>query len=151
MIPVRAIPGKRLLVLLLSLPQWLFAQTSIEIKENDVLLLPGGTNMVYLKRAGYRETILTRDFNDAKPRFLDFSWEADTVYRQGSVIERWRKDRFGNQAEQIKRMQPSPWILPQPGSDLVTKRYQLALITGRHALVNPDVNRFTNQVHASIG
>ncbi|MEC9092728.1 MAG: PVC-type heme-binding CxxCH protein [Planctomycetota bacterium] len=113
MISVRAIPGRLLVVFLLfpgfllGLSQWVFSQTVIEIQKDDVLLFSGGTNMVRLQQAGYLETLLSKNFKAAKPRFRDFSWEADTVYRQGSVVERWRQDGFGNRTEQIKRLQPT--------------------------------------------
>ena len=37
-------------------------------------------------------------------RFRDLSWEADTVYRLGTVRERWRPDGFGNRVEQFRRV-----------------------------------------------
>jgi len=30
------------------------------------------------------------------------SWEADTVFRQATVIERWRTDGFGKRDDQLK-------------------------------------------------
>ena len=48
----------------------------------------GGTNMLHLQQAGYLETILTQSQTTGGTRFRDLSWEADTVYRQGTVIER---------------------------------------------------------------
>ena len=37
--------------------------------------------------------MLTHAFAQKEPVFRDMSWDADTVYRQGSVIERWRKTK----------------------------------------------------------
>ncbi|MFP6763079.1 MAG: SGNH/GDSL hydrolase family protein, partial [Planctomycetaceae bacterium] len=70
------------------------AQNRFRLREGDVVVFAGGTNMVRLQRAGYLETMLTRKFAGVRPRFRDFAWEADTVFRQGTVIERWRKDGY---------------------------------------------------------
>ncbi|MEE2639715.1 MAG: PVC-type heme-binding CxxCH protein [Planctomycetota bacterium] len=81
-------------------------QQKIEIREGDRILLLGGTNMVRLHQAGYFETILTREFADRTIKFRDLSWEGDTVFRQGSAIERWRKDGFGELPDQLKQLEP---------------------------------------------
>ena len=80
------------------------AQAPFALVENDVVVFVGGTNMVRLQQAGHLETRLTQAFASVRPRFRDLSWEADTVYGQGSVIERWRKDGFGNRDDQFKRV-----------------------------------------------
>ena len=66
--------------------------------------------MLHLQQAGYLETMLTRAFAAGRPRFRDLSWEADTVFRQGTVIERWREDGhgdldgFGPMEDQLERL-----------------------------------------------
>ena len=50
------------------------------------------------------EAMLTRAFAAARPRFRDLSWEADTVFRQSTVIERWRTDGFRKRDDQLKRV-----------------------------------------------
>lgn len=72
--------------------------------EGEVVVLTGGTDMVHLQRAGYLETILTDAFADVRPTFRDLSWEADTVFRQGSALERWREDGFGDWDAQLQRV-----------------------------------------------
>ena len=68
------------------------AETHLELTQQDVVVFVGGANMLHLQQAGYLETMLTRAFAAGRPRFRDLSWEADTVFRQGTVIERWRED-----------------------------------------------------------
>ena len=74
------------------------------IVENETIVFMGGTNMVRLQRAGYVEAMLTREFAEQKPRFRDLAWEADTVFRLGTVAERWRPDGFGDLEGQLKRV-----------------------------------------------
>ena len=69
-----------------------------------MVVLAGGTDMAYLQRAGYLETILTDAFAEVHPTFRDLSWEADTVFRQGSSLERWREDGFGDWDAQLERV-----------------------------------------------
>jgi len=86
------------------------ADVDFQLQESDVVVFAGGTNMVRLQRAGYLEAMLTLQYADARPMFRDFAWEADTVYRQGTVIERWRKDGyrdvkgFGDLKSQLRRV-----------------------------------------------
>lgn len=61
-----------------------------QLIKNDVVVFLGGTNMLHLQRAGYLEAILTQAYSEARPTFRDLSWEADTVFQQGTAIERWR-------------------------------------------------------------
>ncbi len=83
------------------------AQSKLQLTQADVVMFSGGTNMVRLQQAGYFESILAREFASAKPKFRDLSWEADTVFRQGSVVERWRRDGFGNRDEQLQLIAPT--------------------------------------------
>ena len=80
------------------------AQNRFALAQVEVVVFVGGTNMVHLQKAGYLEAMLTQAFAAARPRFRDLSWEADTVFRQGSVIERWRNEGFGTLDEQLKRV-----------------------------------------------
>ncbi|MFT7641369.1 MAG: putative heme-binding domain-containing protein [Pirellulaceae bacterium] len=81
-----------------------FELDRFEIGTGEVVTFLGGTNMVRLQQAGFLETILTDAFAANLPKFRDLAWEADTVFRQGSVIERWRKDGFGGRDDQFKRV-----------------------------------------------
>lgn len=80
------------------------AAPQLLLGEDEVVVLTGGTDMVYLQRAGYLETILTDAYAEEKPTFRDLSWEADTVFRQGSSIDRWREDGFGDWDAQLERV-----------------------------------------------
>ncbi|MFP6673041.1 MAG: PVC-type heme-binding CxxCH protein, partial [Pirellulaceae bacterium] len=80
------------------------AQDHLQLAQDEVVVLLGGTNMVRLQQAGHFESILTQSFASSRPKFRDLAWEADTVFRQGSVIERWRKDGFGSRDDQLKRV-----------------------------------------------
>lgn len=72
------------------------------LRANEVVAILGGTNAVNLQNEGYFETLLTIENADGRPRFIDMAWEGDTVYRQGTVIERWREEKFGDLAKQLK-------------------------------------------------
>ena len=72
-----------------------------KLQPSEVVAILGGTNAVNMQNAGYFETLVTQANPNAKARFLDIAWEGDTVYRQGTVIERWRKDKFGDLAKQL--------------------------------------------------
>ena len=86
------------------------ADDEFALRKDDVVVFLGGTNMLRLQQAGYLEAMLTLEFATQRPKFRDLSWEADTVYRQGSVVERWRRDGFrtvkglGNLEDQLKRV-----------------------------------------------
>ncbi len=80
------------------------AAPRLSLGEGEVVVFTGGTDMVYLARAGYLETILVDAFADRRPAFRDLSWEADTVFRQGSALERWREDGFGDWDAQLERV-----------------------------------------------
>ena len=95
------------LILILSglfLPSCTQAPPPLDLEEGDVVVLAGGTDMAYLQRAGFLETVLTDAFAQARPTFRDLSWEADTVFRQGSSLERWREDGFGDWDAQLERV-----------------------------------------------
>lgn len=80
------------------------------LKKDDVVVFMGGTNMLHQQQTGILESMLTKAFSSARPRFRDLSWEADTVYRQGTVIDRWRRkahgggEAFGDLTGQFKRV-----------------------------------------------
>ena len=80
------------------------ADEGFELLPDDVVLFAGGTNMLHLQQAGHLEAMLTHRFADRRPRFRDLSWEADTAFQLGTVIERWRTDGFGSREEQLKRV-----------------------------------------------
>ncbi|MEE2990182.1 MAG: PVC-type heme-binding CxxCH protein, partial [Planctomycetota bacterium] len=86
----------------LSLPA--NAAEPFRLAADDVVVFMGSANMLHLQQAGYLETILTLSQTTGGTRFRDLSWEADTVYRQGTVIERWRPDGFGGRTDQFKRI-----------------------------------------------
>ena len=86
------------------------AKTPFKLTGDDVVVFAGGANMLYLQQAGHLEAILTKAAVPQKPRFRDLSWEADTVFRLGSDIERWRKDGFGRRDEQFKRIGATVFI-----------------------------------------
>ena len=67
------------------------AAEPFRLAADDVVVFMGSANMLHLQQAGYLETILTQSQPTGGTRFRDLSWEADTVFRQGSVIERWRE------------------------------------------------------------
>ncbi|MEO1999365.1 MAG: PVC-type heme-binding CxxCH protein [Planctomycetaceae bacterium] len=89
---------------ILSLGEIGVTEDQFELVDKDVVVFFGGTNMLHLQQAGELETRLTSHFAEVRPRFRDFSWEADTVFQQGTVIERWRTDGFGSRDDQLKRV-----------------------------------------------
>ena len=72
------------------------AGARFELVDDDVVVFLGGTEMVHLQKAGYLEAMLTQAFARQRPKFRDLAWEADTVFRQGTVIQRWREDGHGD-------------------------------------------------------
>ena len=83
------------------------ARDPFRLQSDDVVVFLGGTNLLHQQQAGYLEVLMTQAFPEAKAKFRDFTWEADTVFRQGTVIERWRKDGwktkgFGDLTQQLK-------------------------------------------------
>ena len=73
-----------------------WSETSLKLQRDDVVVFLGGADMVHLQQAGHLEAMLTRAFASQQPQFRDLAWEADTVFRQGTVIERWRQDGHGD-------------------------------------------------------
>jgi len=76
----------------------------LELRDGDVVAFLGGTNMVRGQRVGHLEVALTLRHVKAKPRFRDMAWEGDTVFKQSTVAERWRKDAFGDWPKQLERV-----------------------------------------------
>ena len=92
------------------------AEPLLKLAQNDVVVFMGGTNMVRLQRSGHLEALLTDRYAKSHPRFRDFAWEADTVERQGTVIERWRKEGwrrkgFGDLTTQLQTVEATVGIL----------------------------------------
>ncbi len=80
------------------------APRHFQLTDNDVVIFVGGTNLVRAQKAGYLETRLTEHFAEARPLFRDMAWEGDTVFQQGTLVERWRRETFGNWYQQLKRV-----------------------------------------------
>ena len=80
------------------------AQPRLECHQDEVIVWMGGANLLHLQQAGYLEAWLAKEFSSQRPTFRDFSWEADTVFRQGTNFERWRTDGFGNLDNQLERV-----------------------------------------------
>lgn len=95
-----------MLLLTLSNLQGQQDQVQLSLQDGDVVAFFGGANMVHAVRSGELEYGLTSRFvsSDRSIRFRDLSWEADTVYRLGTVKERWRPDGFGQRNEQFQRV-----------------------------------------------
>ena len=64
----------------------------------------GGTDLVRMQKEGLIEASITKRFLAAKPRFRDLAWEGDTVYRQSTVSNRWRRQAFGDWNAQLKKV-----------------------------------------------
>jgi len=75
-----------------------------QLVEKDVVIFVGGTNLVRAQKAGYLESLLTKHFAAARPVFRDMAWEGDTVFQQGTVVERWRRETFGDWDQQLQRV-----------------------------------------------
>ena len=93
------------LLSLALLGQPLASAVELSLGEGEVVAFVGGTNVGRAQEEGSLEAMLTQVFAKKAPVFRDMSWDADTVYRQGSVIERWRKNGFGDRVEQLERQQ----------------------------------------------
>ena len=92
-----------LILALAVLGQPLASAVEFSLGKKEVVAFVGGTNVGRSQEDGSLEAMLTRAFAKKEPVFRDMSWDADTVYRQGSVIERWRKNGFGDRVEQLER------------------------------------------------
>ena len=97
----------RLISLLLACSSYLLAALACHahepftLRRGEVVAFLGGTNTVNMLNDGTLEALLTIANADKRPKFVDLSWEGDTVYRQGTVIDRWRKNKFGNLSKQL--------------------------------------------------
>ncbi len=80
------------------------ARRHFQLIDRDVVIFAGGTNLVRAQKAGYLESLLTKHFAKTRPVFRDMAWEGDTVFQQGTVVERWRRETFGNWGQQLKRV-----------------------------------------------
>lgn len=92
------------LLCLLVVTSSLAKESTFNISDNETIVFLGGTNMVHLQQAGYFESIVAREYSRQRPKFRDLAWEADTVSRLGTVVERWRRDGFGQFDEQLRRV-----------------------------------------------
>ena len=99
---MKAMPALSLLSLSL-LGQPSASAGEFSLAEKEVVAFVGGTNVGRAQEDGSLEAMLTHVFAKKEPVFRDMSWDADTVYRQSSVIERWRKNGFGDRVEQLER------------------------------------------------
>ena len=115
--PRHAIVGVMSIVSILNCAALCWSATPLQLLRNDVVVFLGGADMVHLQQAGHLEAILTRAFASQQPKFRDLSWEADTVFRQGTVIERWRQeghgdlDGFGDLEQQLKSLETTVVIV----------------------------------------
>ena len=115
--PRQAIVGIMSIVSILNCAATCWSGTPLKLLRDDVVVFLGGADMVHLQQAGHLEAILTRAFATQQPKFRDLSWEADTVFRQGTVIERWRQeghgdlDGFGDLEQQLKSLKTTVVIV----------------------------------------
>lgn len=77
---------------------------AFQIEDDDIVAFVGGTHFVRAQKLPYLEAALTRAFIAKKPQFRDMSWEGDTVFKQSTVHERWRKGAFGDWPKQLERV-----------------------------------------------
>ena len=76
-------------------PREPFKDGKFEIREGEVIVFTGGTNMVRLVEHGWFEASLALAAKEQKPRFRSMAWEGDTVHEQ------WRDMNFGSWKEQL--------------------------------------------------
>lgn len=76
----------------------------LELHSGDVVAFVGGTDMVRMQKQGRLEAALAWKFRDVAPKFRDLSWDGDTVYYQGTVRERWRREALGDWPAQLERV-----------------------------------------------
>ncbi len=88
----------------LALATSLHAADPLVLREGDVVAFVGGTDMVRMQKEGTFEAQLGQKWRTVKPKFRDLAWDADTVYFQSTVRERWRKEAFGGWNDQLKRV-----------------------------------------------
>jgi putative heme-binding domain-containing protein len=63
-------------------------------KLNQNIIFLGGTDTVEQDFNGYLETLLTLELAEYQPKFLNFSWQADTVYKQQRPRYFYSKNKF---------------------------------------------------------
>jgi len=78
------------------LPREPFPGGKFQIREGEVVVFTGGTNMVRLVEDGSLESMIALSSSQQKPRFRSMAWEGDTVYEQ------WRDINFGSWQEQLE-------------------------------------------------
>lgn len=76
-------------------PREPFADGKFVIRQGEVIVFTGGTNMVRLVEEGGFEGALALAAKEQKPRFRSMAWEGDTVYEQ------WRDMNFGSWKDQL--------------------------------------------------
>ena len=76
-------------------PREPFADGKFVIRQGEVIVFTGGTNMVRLVEEGGFEGVLALAAKEQKPRFRSMAWEGDTVYEQ------WRDMNFGSWKDQL--------------------------------------------------
>ena len=112
------------------------AVDAFPLSNDDVVVFLGGTNMLRIQQAGYLESLLTSGVAPARPVFRDLSWEADTVFKQGTVVERWRRKAhfgelvgLGDLNEQLRDLQATVVIAQFGQLESFAKREGLASFT----------------------
>lgn len=86
-------------------PREPFADGKFSIREGEVIVFTGGTNMVRLMENGRLEASLAQAAKAQKPRFRSMAWEGDTVYEQ------WRDQNFGSWREQLDAVKATCVVL----------------------------------------
>ncbi len=76
-------------------PREPFVDGKFVIRQGEVIVFTGGTNMVRLVEEGGFEAALALAAREQKPRFRSMAWEGDTVYEQ------WRDMNFGSWKDQL--------------------------------------------------
>lgn len=76
-------------------PPEAFKDGKFELKENEVVVFTGQTNLVREQKAAELEGWLASVYTAKKPRFRSMAWEGDTVYEQ------WRDLNFGSWKGQL--------------------------------------------------
>ncbi len=69
-----------------------------EVKDDDVIVFTGGSDVALQAANGYVETIFTLAANDKRVYFRNMAWQADTVYLQQRPLN------FGTPLEELRRV-----------------------------------------------
>lgn len=77
-------------------PPEAFKDGKFELKDNEILVFTGQTNLVREQKAAILESWLAGVFAEKRPRFRSMAWEGDTVYEQ------WRDLNFGSWTAQLE-------------------------------------------------